>query len=264
MKNFLAITAATVLISACGVSAAETNDRAYFSVDEKSITIEEIKDDGALPSAAVQPDARIELPSVTPAKDGGLAVAEGLVNLAEKIWAIIEKNQPVVNVTTKYANAVPAGTTHWSQLQGWSRPASKRYTFNVRNVYGMDVVKVIYQVSWTYGGNVGGKGKFLTGVTVEPISVTTAWGFKVDLVSEVPDLTIANVGTYEDPVAAMQVQLKWTVHSVINDVTSKAIYYVEGNGFMQEIGSPFRNSQQASADKKADAITLRLSDVAFN
>ena len=46
------------------------------------------------------------------------------MNLVEKIWNIIEKNQPVVNITTNYANAVPLGTSHWTQLQCWSKPAT--------------------------------------------------------------------------------------------------------------------------------------------
>jgi len=176
--------------------------------------------------------------------NGTVDAIDKIVNLMEKIWNIIEKNQPVVNITTNYANAVPFGTSHWSQLQGWSKPATKKYSFSMKNGFGSEVVKVTYQIHRTHSGNFQGKGKFLTGVTIEPLNVVTAWGYKVTLVSEVPDSTVANVGTHEDPVASMQVQLKWVVHTAVKDITSKAIYYVQGDGLLQEIGTPFKNAQE--------------------
>ncbi len=193
-----------------------------------------------------------------------VGMLDNIVNLAQKVWDIIEKNQPVVNITTNYANAVPFGTSHWTQLQGWSKPATKKYAFSMKNAYGADVVKVTYQVHYTYNGNFQGKGKFLTGVTVEPLSVTTAWGYKVTLVSEVPDSTIANVGTSADPIASMQVQLRWTAHTAVKDITSKAIYYVQGDGVLQEIGTPFQNAKALKLEKKIDGVKTSVSTAAFN
>ena len=187
-----------------------------------------------------------------------------IVNLMEKIFAIIEKNQPVVNVTTNYANAVPFGTTHWTQLQGWSKPATRKYAFSMKNAYGSEVVKVTYQVHYTYKGNFQGKGKFLTGVTIEPLNIVTAWGYKVTLVSEVPDSTVANVGTHEDPVASMQVQLKWTVHTMVKDITSKAIYYVQGDGALEEIGTPFQNAKAIKLEKKIEGAKTSVNASSFN
>ncbi len=170
-----------------------------------------------------------------------LDTIDKIINMAQKVWEVIEKNQPVVNINVNYANAVPYGIQHWTQLQGWSRPQTKEYSFVAKNTYGMEVVKVRYQVQFRHSGNYQGKGKFLTGVTVEPISVETAWGYKVSLTAEVPDSTIANVGTGEDPIASMQVQLKWTIHTVIKDLQQKAVYYVQGDGKFEEIASPFEN-----------------------
>ncbi len=193
-----------------------------------------------------------------------IGVIDNIVNLMDKIWTIIEKNQPVVNITTNYANAVPYGTSHWTQLQQWSKPATKKYAFSMKNAMGGEVVKVTYQVHYTYGGNFNGKGKFLTGVTIEPLNVVTAWGYKVTLVSEVPDSTIANVGTSTDPIASMQVQLKWTAHTAVKDITSKAIYYVQGDGLLQEIGTPFKNAQELKTQGKVDAAGLQVTTTSFN
>ncbi|MBI4351797.1 MAG: hypothetical protein HY550_10175 [Elusimicrobia bacterium] len=285
MKRLLAMTAAAATLFAGRVSAAENLDPKYFAIDESSIMIEEITDKGGdIPQAPTIPGPQdlpkppsgpqinppvtpgTTTPGTTPGPDinGTIDTLDKIVNLMEKIFAIIEKNQPVVNITTNYANAVPFGTTHWTQLQGWNKPATKKYTFSMKNAYGSEVVKVTYQVHYTWKGNFQGKGLFLTGVTVEPLNVVTAWGYKVTLVSEVPDSTIANVGTHEDPIASMQLQLKWTVHTMIKDITSKAIYYVQGDGLLQQIGTPFKNAQEAKTKGKVEAAAARIAGPSFN
>lgn len=159
-----------------------------------------------------------------------VALLDQIVNLVDKVFTIIAKGQPVVNINVNYANAVPYGISHWTQLQGWKAPMTKRYGFYCKNLYGMKVVDVEYQVHYTYGGNYNGVGKYLTGVTVEPLKVDTAWGYNVDMVAEVPDSTITNVGTAENPIAAMQVQLRYKIHTIIKDSQEKEIFYVRGDG----------------------------------
>lgn len=294
MTKLIAITAAFTALFAGRVSAADNLDLKYFTVDEATVMTQELTDRGGTippPGDLPKPPSG---PVINPPINGGgdkppvpgvngtatdpnagfnntmgqinttLDTLDKVVNLVEKIFAIIEKNQPVVNITTNYANAVPFGTSHWTQLQGWSRPATKKYAFSMKNTYGSEVVKVVYQVHYTHSGNFQGKGKFLTGVTVEPISVTTAWGYKVTLISEVPDSTIANVGTHEDPIASMQVQLKWTVHTMVKDITAKSIYYVQGDNVLQEIGTPFKNGQEAKAKEKIDAVNVSVATSTFN
>lgn len=300
MKRLIAITAAVTSLFAGRVYAGDNLDPKYFEIDETSIMVQGITDrggqlplkpgNGTIPS----PDQLPKPPSgpqINPPKPSGptlpgvagtatdpnaafnntinqinstVDTMDKIVNLVEKIFAIIEKNQPVVNITTNYANAVPFGTSHWTQLQGWSKPTTKKYAFSMKNAYGAEVVKVAYQVHYTANGNFQGKGKFLTGVTVEPISVTTAWGYKVTLVSEVPDSTIANVGTHEDPVAAMQVQLRWSVHTAVKDISSKAIYYVQGDGLMEELGTPFKNARDQREKTRLETAGLQLVNVSFN
>lgn len=281
MKKLLAIAVAISAIGAARVSAAETQDMKYFTVDESSIMIEEITDRGGTippPGDLPKPPSGPQInPPKPPAPGTGgsgtdwtsdvnntVQTIDKIVNLMQKIFNIIKENQPVVDITTNYANAVPFGTSHWTQLQGWNKPSTKKYAFSMKNKFGSEVVKVVYQVHYTDNGNFQGKGKFLTGVTIEPISVTTAWGYNVTLVSEVPDSTIANVGTHDDPIASMQVQLKWTVHTILKDVTAKNIYYVQGDGFLQEIGTPFENAKNAANQKKMDAVKVDITTSAFN
>ncbi|MFA6584774.1 MAG: hypothetical protein WCS77_10795, partial [Elusimicrobiaceae bacterium] len=156
--------------------------------------------------------------------------AERIINLAEKIFKIISDNKPVVNVTVNYANAVPKGMTHWTDLSGWEMPKAYGYEFVMKNVYGLRTVGMKYQVIFTYGGNMDGKGKYLTGVTVQPISLDVAWAYNVNVRCEVPDSTIVNAGTKENPVAAMQVVMFISVDTIVAHREYRDIFYVRGDG----------------------------------
>jgi len=257
MKILLSLTAAALTMFASSVSAADVKDPRYFTVDENSIVTEEI------PGAAASQKELLPAPAARPVTEVVMAL-DNIVNLVDKIWTLIEKNQPVVVITTNYANAVPFGMTHWSQLQGWSKPAVKKYSFSMKNGFGTEVVKVVYQLHYTHSGNYQGKGKYLTGVTIEPVSVTTAWGYTVKLVSQVPDSTVANVGTTADPIASMQVQLAWSVHTALKDITSKDIYYVQGDGLMQPISKSFDNGLALKSQQRLASVTAQFSDVKFN
>jgi len=286
MKKFLAITAITALC-ANAAFAAEAYDKKQLTLDPNSFTIEEIafgqqslrdgeeQVDPQTPSSSAtipSPGQLPQVPSIPSVNTGGsgnggntttttgggvswddinqgIDVADKIVNLMDKIMTLIAKNQPVVNITVNYANAVPYGMTHWTQLQGWSKPMTKRYMMAIKDSIGNKAVEVTYQVHWTYGGNYNGKGKYLTGVTVEPISVKTAYGYTVDMTAEVPDSTIANVGTTESPVASMQVKLHVKAHSIFSDMQKQEIYYVQGDGLMQPM-------TQKLAPVKTDAKTL--------
>lgn len=243
-----------VAASFAGGAAAQPAGGNYPAIDESSIKIERIAGTGA--------NAQV-LPAVT-ADRGIIDNISVIANLMEKIFGIIEANQPVVNIAVNYANAVPLGITHWTQLQGWSKPAVQNYSFTANGAFGSQALKVDYQVHWIYGGNYQGKGKFLTGVTIEPLSVTTAWGYNVDLTAEVPDLTIANVGTSADPIASMQVKLKWKVHTILKDIQQEAIYYVQGDGLMEPIGTPFTRALEKKNQLKMDAVKEQVTNARFN
>ncbi|MEW5906525.1 MAG: hypothetical protein AB1734_07085 [Elusimicrobiota bacterium] len=171
-----------------------------------------------------------------------LVLIEKIINIAEKIWSIIEKNAPVVNINTQYATAVPDGITAWTQLQGWSRPRTYTYGFYAENLYGVTVLDVKYKVAYTYGGNYRGKGKYLTGVTVIPEKVDLAWGYKFSMKAQVPDSTVVNVGTHTDPKAAMQLKLNWTISTAIKSSDGTSVYYIEGDGGFAEIASPWKEA----------------------
>lgn len=191
----------------------------------------------------------VELPAEKPGtpaypanekQEDPFVIIDKILNIVERIWAIIEANKPVVDINTQYANAVPQGITHWSQLSEWKPPETKTYGFYAKNPYGVNTVEVKYQVTRTYGGNYKGKGQYLTGVTVNPLSVNVLWGYRFSLAAEVPDSTVMNVGTSTDPVAALQLVLAWRISTVLQSTDGRGIYYMQGDGYYKEMGSAFR------------------------
>lgn len=168
-----------------------------------------------------------------------------IFNYAMKVYNFIVKNKPVVNIQTDYSNAVPEGVTHWQQLTGWQGPESKVYTFTAKNVGGLPAVTASYKVHYVWGASFQGGGRYLTGVTIEPISVVTSWGTKLDVKVEVPDETVRNAGTEKDPVAQMDVKLKWHIKTFTQTIDKEAVYRVRGDGALQEVGELFERGRLA-------------------
>lgn len=193
-----------------------------------------------------------------PGNDGPdpITTIDRIVNLAQKIFDIIKQNQPVVDVTTDYANAVPAGATQWTDLAGWSQPEVTKYGFYAKNMYGAKVISCTYEVIRQYGGNYKGKGKFLTSVTVQPLEITAAWGYKFSMKFEAP--TVSNVGSSEDPVAAMTAKLSWSIDTVLKHESGTSMYYLQGDGLFRPIGGPFSTLSRDKARSMVQDLGAKL------
>jgi hypothetical protein len=175
-----------------------------------------------------------------PTKAGDpLVIIDQIINIFTKVWNIIQQNAPVVNIDTKYAAAMPQGITAWNQLAEWKKPKTYLYSFYAENLYGVKTIDVSYKVMYTAGGRYKGKGLYLTGVTVVPTVVDVAWGYRFSLAAAVADSTIANMGTEQDPIASLQMKLGWKISTAIKDSNGTSVYYIEGNGYFEEIASPF-------------------------
>lgn len=223
----------------------------YFTINPASVraTVLEVTEEKDMSYVKLQEQ---------PPKDlaGIIVSVEKIVNIASKIWEIVKDNKPVVEINTKYATAYPYGITSANQLAGWSRPKTYVYGFYAENLYGSVMIDCKYKFSYTYNGAYKGVGKFLTGVAVIPTNVTAGWGYRFYMNAEVPDSTIANVGTDANPVAAMQMKLSWKMSTVLKEVTGTSVYYIEGTGYFEEIASPWKKDAKKVEDVKAAAPLL--------
>ena len=180
--------------------------------------------------------------------NGILVSVDDIMNVGRKIWKIVQDNKPVLNINTLYATAYPSGITSAKQLGGWSKPKVYTYGFYAANMFGGTMIDCTYKVTFTYNGNYNGTGKYLTAVGVIPTVTTVAWGYTFEMKASVPDSTIANVGTYANPVAAMQLKLSWKMHTVLKEVDGASVYYVQGDGYYEEIASPWKAAKEVKME----------------
>lgn len=156
-----------------------------------------------------------------------------VINIGKKIWAIVEKGRPVVNISADVATAMPSGAGCWTDLQGWSMPQSQSYVASYKNLYGVEVVKHVYRVSYLAGGSVNGKGKYIGYATVLPVEVNVAWGYTFNSEAKVP--TVFNMGTSANPKAGMQVNVSWKVNTVLKSIQATDSYAITGVGELKKM-----------------------------
>lgn len=222
---------------------AASKDPKAFTLDEKSLEIAKIGPTEEL-TGATAPESGI---------GDAVPVLDSIINLGLKIWKIIDDNKPVVDVKSPpYASALPEGIKNWTQMTGWQRPKGTIYELSAKNAYGIQVIKLRYQVLRTSGGSYKGVGKYLTAVTVKPLLVEVAWGYHFNLDASVPDTSLVNAGTAEAPVAGMTAELNWRISTAIKDSQGTGLYYLQGDGVYQEVGSPFRNESLKKAKAQGE------------
>ncbi len=236
--------------SAQEFTSAQKDPRA-FTLDEKSVTIEKL-------GPVVGPLA-LPTPPRPPANDGGgggigLPGLDQIINTGLKLWKIIVDNKPVVDINTQYATALPKGLKGWTDMAGWLPPAGMVYEMSAKNLYGMKVIDLRYQVLRTYGGSYDGTGRYLTAVTIQPLLVNVAWGYHFSMESSVPDTSIVNVGTSADPVAGLTAQLGWRISTTLKDSSGQSLYFLQGDGAFREVGAPFSAESLKNARAAAESI----------
>lgn len=170
---------------------------------------------------------------IEPALDKVDVIVDKIINIGSKIWEIVVSNAPVVDINMPPANALPAGTMCWNQLENWQPPRSREYEVNYKNGWGMNIVKFKYRVVYTAGGSYNGTGRYLANVTVFPATVNVAWGFNFNAEASIGSLM--NLGTTQDPEAGMEIAVRWRVKTPLNDTQSTENFFVRGNGEMIEL-----------------------------
>jgi hypothetical protein len=262
--------AATVLMVAVGASAQTTRDSAYFTISkvqvkelnrteaEAAVAASPLADrtfantpglsvagcdqsgsgrlfQATVATPAAEPSLLDDLRTISEDLDGTEVVLDQIINVGKKVWDLIDQGKPVVNVSSNVATALPQGAKCWLDLQRWQAPKYKAYEVTYKNAYGVTVVDIAYRIVYLAGGDVNGKGQYIGYATVEPLKVRVLWGFHVNLAATVP--TVYNMGTKEDPVAGMNMQVKWSVDgvmSLVHDESTRS-YFLNGRGDFREM-----------------------------
>jgi hypothetical protein len=228
------------------MQAAAVADPKKYTVDETTIHITKVGP-GVVPEDVPSPGGGII--SVIP-------VLDDIINLGQKLWKIVDDNKPVVDVKTQYATALPKGASGWQDIGGWHVPEGTVYNLTAKNLYGIKVIDVQYEVLRTYGGSYNGTGKYLTAVTVAAPKVDVLWGYHFSMDTSIPDTSIVNVGTSQNPVAGMMVTLNWHIATPIKDSQGQGLYFLQGDGAYKDVGGPSSESLEKTKAKFAETSAV--------
>lgn len=168
-------------------------------------------------------------------RDLGLNMTDiGLViNTATKVWKILDKARPVVNIKKFQANALPSALTDWKEMSGWLPARSRTFLFSYRNAYGFEVIRIKYQVVYTAGGQFHGRGRYIGQVTVIPVEVNALIGHKADVTVSV-DATY-NLGTEQDPIAGMTMSVECLKSSMPFLSNISHVFEIDGWGNLRRL-----------------------------
>lgn len=158
-------------------------------------------------------------------------IVDKIINIGQKIWKIVDAGKPVVNVRTNVATAMPQGARCWNDLQAWQVPQSKTYEVAFKNGFNANVVKMSYRVLWLPGGQAKGVGQYIGYATITPVNLEVMWGFKLNADVSIP--TVFNMGSSENPIAGMQMNMAYQVESPIKTIQQGQAFFVDGRGNFQ-------------------------------
>jgi hypothetical protein len=161
------------------------------------------------------------------------AALDQIINMGKKVWDIVKAGQPVVNLKTDVATALPAGAKCWMDLQNWKAPVAKTYQVTYKNMFGIEVIRFRYRVVFVAGGSVEGKGAYIGYAAIEPAEVSVAWGFNFKSESSVT--TIYNMGSKQDPIAGLNLQVSYQIDSVAKPIQESRSYFISGLGQIQAL-----------------------------
>lgn len=157
---------------------------------------------------------------------------EKLIAFGTKVWEIVKKGKPVVDVKLgKPISVLPTTEdprASFTQMSNWSAPKAARYRVEYANGFGMKVISFDYMVYFQHAGQYEGKGQYLTGVTVKASNVAVSWGFEFNASSELE--TISNRGSLDDPIAGATINIDYRAASVFRDISSSESFHVTGSG----------------------------------
>lgn len=151
-----------------------------------------------------------------------------IVAIGEKIWEIIQKGRPVVDVKTHRAAVLPAAQTDWREMESWKGPAMKAYRVTATNGFGSDVIGFTYRLAFHHSGSYNGHGSFLANATIVPEDIYVSWGFELNSFVEVGDAV--NYGTKADPLPGLLMQVNWEMKSVMTHMAARESFVIKGDG----------------------------------
>lgn len=189
---------------------------------------------GALSTVAPKPNGTVKLGQIQKFDkvDKVIAQVDSMIALGERIYSIVEKGRPVVNLDSTPVSVLPVNDkgefVSAFSLENWQTPKTKKYRMAVKNLYGITTVSFEFMLIFTYGGSLDGKGKYITAAQIKPTYVNVLWGYNFDASFKLQSIT--NQGTSESPVAAVVLMMDYSIKTVMQESSMNETFHVNGLG----------------------------------
>ncbi len=164
-----------------------------------------------------------------------IAVARQLVALGEVLYPLIKRGQP--EVTTQFApiNVLPIDPATGRNadpfmIERTGRPVSKKFIGSVKNLMGVEVVRLEFLTHFSPGGSFEGKGKYVQNAMIVPTKIWASWGW--DVTATMRLLSVANQGSRSQPIAAAVLQMNYSVRNLVNHLEKNHLVEINGLGEM--------------------------------
>lgn len=163
---------------------------------------------------------------------GVIMMTKELIALGKEIYAIVEAGKPVVTMETEPIHILPKTISGSAidafDLQGWRAPVVRKYKYVATNYMNVDTVVLNFMLIFSYGGNLDGKGSYISGAQVKPTLVDVKWGYKLDATYKVQ--SIMNQGSSSNPVAAAILMFDFNMSTVVQDRSLNQTFFINGKG----------------------------------
>ena len=160
-----------------------------------------------------------------------IAIIKAIMTLGERAWDLVIQGKPAIHSTHKPISVLPqveGKDIVPMDLENWSLPKSKTYTFSAKNKFGKEIINFKYSVHFTYGGSYKGQGKFLAAVDISPLNVKLAWGQKFN--SHTQLLEVVNHGTKQNPLVSALMSVTYSIKSMTRSTQATANYHIVADG----------------------------------
>ncbi|MDR3606520.1 MAG: hypothetical protein P4M08_03965 [Oligoflexia bacterium] len=157
-------------------------------------------------------------------------------NLGEVLWDVVKLGAPAPDFQTDIANALPQGVGGIDDLENWQMPVARTYcvplidsrAFDCTPGVQSDETHFFFTVQFIPGGDFQGHGKYLAAVMITPELVTLNFRQRFDAQTRV--VSIANIGTADEPIAEMTMKLSWQTLSFGSPLKQSLNFKVSGDG----------------------------------
>lgn len=125
-------------------------------------------------------------------------IVDSVVNAGKTAWDIMKDGKAVSSAQTSFCSALPKGVKN-SDLFGWKN-ASDKWTVELQNYYGVNVVEVDFICSYDWGGHTkeNPNAMYLTNFGVYCKVRSLSWGFSFDSKATVKGMPV-NYGSADKP-----------------------------------------------------------------